>query len=306
MKDRYFLSHLILTFSLLFLVTFLVRGVLSTHWLYLILILICGFYFSWSIRETQNQLIRFFITGGAFGTLAWLIYSILNSSFLYKDVIIICIKGALFLEAILSFSIFLPKHLSYMQALTLPLFMCFPLVIKDYNEISVIAVLGYFVCWLTILKVKFYEFFKQPVSEIAFRRNDSTVLLVTIFVISLSIAGTLFFKYPFKQIIKGGLFIGKGIDAEVSRDTLEKEYYDLQERLQEKITELIPEFGSIENRYSALGLLSYLIKDSSTIMEVEKAAQGLVSYLKTPGPGLEKGEGEETTILLRDLSLIHI
>ncbi|MCX5702981.1 MAG: hypothetical protein NT066_00555, partial [Candidatus Omnitrophica bacterium] len=98
---------------------------------------------------------------------------------------------------------------------------------------------------------------------------------------------------------KGGIFAQK-IDTEVSQEEIEKEYYDLQEQLQKKITELLPEFGFAENRYSVLTLLSYLIKEASTIMEVEQAQEGLVSYLKTPGPGLEKSEGEEVTILLRN------
>lgn len=299
MPDRYFLIDLILTFLLLSLVILLVKGALFILWLYLILILICGFCFSWLFKDTQSRFIKFFATASACAILTWMVSSILNSSFLYKDVILICIKAVLFLEAMLSFSAFLPKHLAYMQALSVPLFMCFPLVTKDSNEVAIVWVLGYFICWLAIFKVKFYELLKRPVSEITLGRDDSAVLLTIIFVIILSISGTLFFRYPFKQIIKGGFFFEKGSDTLSLRDTIEKEYYDLQEEMQKKITELIPGFGWSQDRYSALTLLSYLLKDSSTVMEVERAFEGLVSYLKTPGLGLEKGEQEEVEALLR-------
>ncbi|MCX5702980.1 MAG: hypothetical protein NT066_00550 [Candidatus Omnitrophica bacterium] len=160
MRDKYFLADLVLTFLLLFFTTFLVKEALAGYWLYFILILICGFCFSLFFKDRQDQLIRIFITIGTFLALAWMARSILNSSFFYKDVIAICIKGSLILEIILSFNLYWPKYLNYMQALSCPVFMCFPLVVKGSNEASIIAILGYFICWLVILKVKFYEFLK--------------------------------------------------------------------------------------------------------------------------------------------------
>jgi len=299
MKDRYFLIGLILTFTLVFLAAFLVKGALTGFWLYSVFILICGFYFSWSARDSRNQLIRYFITAGALAISIWMMHSILGSTFLYKDIIIICIKGVIFLELILSFSVYLPGHLGYMQALSVPLFMCFPVIMKDYNEISVIAVLGYFICWLATLKLKFYESFKKPVNKITFRGNDPIILSAIIFIICLSISAVFFLRYPIQQIIKGGFFLGQDLDTQASGDTLEKEYYDLQDRLQQKITELIPEFSSTQDRYSVLGLLSYLVKDPSVVMEVKKAVEGLISRLKTPGLGLEEREGQEAIIILR-------
>ena len=299
MKDRYFLIGLILTFTLVSLAAFLVKGALTGFWLYSVLILICGFYFSWSARDSRNQLIRYFITAGALAISIWMIHSILGSALLYKDIIIICIKGVILLELILSFSVYLPGHLGYMQALSVPLFMCFPLVMKDYNELSVIAVLGYFICWLTTLKLKFYESFKKPVNEITFRGNNPIILLAIIFVICLSISSVFFLKYPIQQIIKGGFFLAQDLDTQASGDTLEKEYYDLQDRLQQKITELIPEFSSTQDMHSVLGLLSYLVKNPSVVMEVKKAVEGLISRLKTPGLGLEEREGQEAIIILR-------
>jgi hypothetical protein len=125
------------------------------------------------------------------------------------------------------------------------------------------------------------------------------VLLAAIFIISLCVSGVLFFKLPFRKVIKGGIF-PQYVDMEGPRENIEKEYYDLQEKLQKKISELSSKLGSAEDGYSVLGSISSLIKESSAIKETEKAQQGLISHLNTPGLGLEKGEGEETAIILKN------
>lgn len=299
MNGKYFLTDLVLTTLLLFFTIFLVKDALNGYWLYLILFLICGFCFSWFFKDRQHRLIRTFINIAAFTSLAWIAHPLLNPALIYKDIILVCVRVALILEAILSFNVCWPKYLNYMQALSMSLFMCSPLVLKGYNEALIMAVLGYFICWLAILKVKFYKFLKSPVNERYPKANYSLILLVVISIISSFVAATLYFKFPFTKAIKGGIF-PKEIDIESGRNTLEKEYYALEEQLQKKITELIPKLRIIDDQHSVLRLLSYLIKETSTIMETEQAKNGLISHLKAPGAGLEKGEGEDMVILLKD------
>ncbi len=296
-KDRCLLLEICLTFFLLFLVISLFREILSTYRLYLIFGLICGFCFSWFIRNKHNQIIRFAVTFGTFGVLAWIIYSILNSSLFYKDVILICIKGGVILEFILSFNACAPPFLAYIQALGIPLFMSYPIFIKDsYNEISIILTLAYFVIWLAIFRVKFYEFF-NPISEKNIRRYYSISLSAIFFLIMLISSWMFFSKFPLGQFRKGGFLPAEGSGEDTG---IEKEYYDLQDKAQEEITRLIPEFNSTEERYEVLALLSSLIKESPYTMEVDKAELGLISYLNKPGPGLEKKDTEELTILMRN------
>ncbi len=123
-KDRYLCLELILTFFLLYFVISLFGELFSGYYrLYLIVGLICGFGFSWFNREKSSNLIRVLITTGALATFAWMIYSLSNSSFLYKEVVLICIKSALILEIVLSFNACLPPFLTYIQTLSIPLFM---------------------------------------------------------------------------------------------------------------------------------------------------------------------------------------
>lgn len=297
-KDRYFYLEYFLTFLLLLLVIFLLGEIVSAYRLYLILGLICGFGFGWFNREKSSHLIRFFITIGALGSFVWIIYSLLNSSFFYKEVIIIWIKGTLVLGIILSFNACSTTFLTYIQTLSVPLFMGSPLFIKGYNEISVISILGYFICWFAILRVKFYEFFKSE-EGISFKRYYSSSTLIIFFLISIFISGMLFFSIPLGKIRKGGLFTEEGRGKEASLDELEKEYYDLQDKLQKKTARLISELQSPKDKNNLLFLLSSLIQESSYIIQVNKAEQGLISFLNTPGLGLDKKDIEGLIVLIK-------
>src|SRR3989338_2640017 len=162
-KDRYLLLEFCLTFFILFLLISLLGEILSTYRLYLIFGLVFGFCFSWFIRDRYSQVIRFFITASVFGVFVWIIYSVLNSSFFYKDVIMIFIKGVFILEFIFSFNAYEPQLLSYIQALSIPLFMSAPIFIEsNYNEVSLSLTLAYFIIWVAIFKVKFYGFLNPP------------------------------------------------------------------------------------------------------------------------------------------------
>ena len=252
-KARYLLIELCLTLFLLFLAISLFGKILSTYRLYLTLGLIAGFSFSWFSQNKYNQIIRFFIPLGAFGILAWIIYSALNSSLLYKDVILICIKGVIILEFILSFDAGQPSFLTYIQALSIPLFMSHPFFIKDsHNEpyIIFILALAYFISWFAIFKVKFYESFNLLSPKKKKTRRYYSVYVSGIFLLIILVSSWVFFSnFTLGQFRKGGFFPAEGPAEETG---IEKEYYDLQDKAQEEITRLLPEFDSTEKRYEVL------------------------------------------------------
>ena len=294
-KDVYLGLELFFTFFLLALVIFLSGGLFSFRLRqYLIIGLILGFSFSWFTRQKANHLIKLFITIGAVGILVWIIYSILNSSFYYKEIILICLKAAFILEFVLSFNANPHSFLAYIQALSVPLFMSHPIFLKDYSPLSFVLTLGYVICWLAILKVKFYGFI-NPFRDKKFRISNTLYLPVILFFTSIFISWVFFTHSPLGNIEKGGFFPEGGSSLETGLDDLETEYYDLQDNVQKKVTRLIPEFRSSEDRYAVLKLLDKFIKDSRYTIELEKAELGLESRLKTPGPGLEKGDTQELT-----------
>lgn len=298
-KDIYLGLELILTLFLLILVIFLTEIILPFRLKqYLIVGLICGFSFSWFNRKKVSHEIKYFTTIGAIGVFGWLVYSILNSSFLYKEVIVICLKAALILEVILSFNSCIPPFLDYIQALSVPLFMSHPLFIKDYSPSFIILTLGYSICWFAIFKVKFYGFL-NPEKQKRFKRFNSVYLSVILFLVSIFSAWMFFSYVPLGKIKKGGFLSETGEGGlETGLDDLETEYYDLRDNVQKKTTNLIPRFDSTEEQYEILELINKLIKDSRYIILVEKAKSELLSRLKTPGLGLEKKDAEELIFLM--------
>jgi len=289
--DIYFHLEFFLTISLLFLVILLFGELISGYGLYIIFGLICGFSFSWFNRVNPPP-IKLLINLAALGTFLWIIYSIVNSSLFYSDVVLICVKGVLILEIILSFNASLSGFLTYMQIVSIPLFMSYPVLARDYNTTSFILISGYIVCWFVILKLKFYGLF-SPQSKRKLLRCYSVYLLVIFSLICAFVSWILFSKLPVGRIEKGGLLPKESMGLEVELKTSEKEYYVLQDEIQEKITDLILKFEFAEDRYEALALLSSLIKEPPYIMEVRKAEQGVIDYLKGSGAGLEKAEEDE-------------
>jgi hypothetical protein len=296
-KNRYLFLELLFTFFLLEAVIFLFGGILSPYRLYFTLSLIGGFSFSWFNRNKQSSLTRIFINLSVLGVFIWIIYSLLNSSLLYREVILTSIKGVIILEVIFSFNSCFPPSLTYIQALSLPLFMCFPVFVKDYNEVHAMLVLIYIICWIAILKIKFYALLKPKSEKVRkFKWHYPFFLTVAFFLIIIFISWLLFSHFRLEKIEEGGFFLKEDESLEV----LEKEYYDLQDKIQEEVTELIPKFKSSRERYEALALLSSLIKELPSFMEVKKAESGLIDYLRRLGPGLEKGDTEGITFLIKD------
>ncbi len=300
-KNRYLFLELLFTFFLLEPVIFLFGDILSPYRLYFTLGLIGGFSFSWFNRNKQSSLIRVFINIGAVGVFIWIIYLLLNSSLLYREVILTFIKGVIILEVIFSFNSCYPPFLIYVQTLSLPLLMCFPIFVKDYNEAHAILVLIYIICWIVILKIKFYKFLK-PLKEKKVKQHLSIFISAILFLIIIFVSQLLFNRLSLGKIEKGGFLLEENKESEIESGTLEKEYYDLQDKVQKEVSQLIPGFNSREDRHDMLLLLSSLIKESPSVMETEKAQLGLISRIKTPGPGLEKGleKVEEITIHIKN------
>lgn len=297
-KDIYFQLEFFLTVIVLFLVIFLLAEIIYNYRLYIIFGLICGFGFSWFTRGKQVFLISFLTKVATLGVFLWIIYSIINSSLFYIDVILIWIWGVLILEVILSFNAGFPVFLTYIQVLSIPLFMSYPALIKGYNRISFILMSGYVLCWFAVLKVKFYGFIKSESKGISLRKY-SIYLLMIFSLICVSVSWIIFSKVPLGKIREGGFLPEERMSSEDNPVKMQKQYYDLQDLIQREIAKLIPALESADEKYEILGLLNSLIKDSPYIMEVRKAEHGLIDYLKREGYGLEGKYREELTLSIK-------
>ncbi|MFH1641016.1 MAG: hypothetical protein ABIA66_03515 [Candidatus Omnitrophota bacterium] len=298
-RDQDRLIEIVLTSVLLLLATALFGGAsLGPYRLFLIAGLLGGFSFAWYMREKEQPATKYFLTVGALSVLVWFIVSVANSTLLYKDVVLICIKGLIFIEVVLSFDIHL---LPYMQLLCIPLYMCFPFFFQGQME-PLLMLIAFFniLAWFILLKMKLYNFLNVPLSKIWSRRHIPILSLVILLLLSLSLGWILFIGLRLDSMRKGGLFLVEEIDLKGSSSQTEQTFYDLQDKLIKEMSDVIEERPSLQDKYEMMNQLDVLVKKTEDSKQVRKAATGLVSHLKIAGPGLKEVTEKTTLTILKE------
>ena len=296
-KEKYLLAELGFSFLLLTALIFLFGETVADLRLYIILGLGGGFYCSWSLRNKDLASLRIAINIAVAAVFIWIFYSLFNSSFFYKEVIILFVKGIFFLAVLLSFGAAV-GFLVYLEVLTLPLFMCFPLFVNNYNAAHFVLIAFCLISWGALLKLKFEGSFTLTAPWLPSRRYYSVLFSSGLIAIVVALSLLLFYLKPLRGIKESGFFIQAEEEASFAIKASEQKYYDLQERLQEKVLNTLFEFSPKENKSEILSALSSLIKESADTIEVKEAQQGLIDFLRRPGPGMEEGDSKEIRILL--------
>lgn len=294
-QDRYIFWDIAATFVLLESIIFLFSGVFAAFSVYLALGLMSGLALSWFTRNNPIPALRIAIDIGMSVVFIWLIFALANSSFLYQDVIALLIRAGIFIELILSLDSASRNNRSYMQALTLPLFMCFPFFVRSLDP-AYFLILFYLAAWAVILKLKFYKFVGSGSQELP-KRYASGFLSVFFIAAALLVSWVLFSAFPLKEMKEGGVFLYQ--EDRNKEEALEREYYVLQDDLRNELEKVLPELNSDERQRIVL-MFSQLVKESSQIMEVEEARQGLLDPLKRAGPGMEASLGRDITFLMQE------
>lgn len=262
---------------------------------YSIFILCAGLIFSWRINLEPSFMVKVATGVCIVGVLIWAAYSILNTSFFYKEILLILIKTVLIFEVILSFNAFL--SLGYMQSLGLTVFMAAPLFISGFNLLTAVLISVFFIFWFVLIRIKFYVYYRDE--ENSPRGLKILAAPLIILAVCAIFSWLIFAKFTLGEYKKGGLFPEDGIGGTADSGNTLDDYYKLQDQLQDKIMNLIPRLDSSDQQHEMLLYLQSLIKESSYVMEVERAEQGLISRLNTPGPGLDPGELEGIVFLLK-------
>lgn len=298
-KYKYLYLELSMTLLMLYSLVALLAGVLSGYRVYLLFGLPAVFGISWFNRERPGYYLKAITIFGVVASFISIMYAILNSSFFYKDIMIIWIRGIFVLEAILGLNAFLFPFLSCIQVLSIPLFMSWPIFTKGFNPGEIIAAGFYLICWFAVLKIKFYA---SPafIEKKSFQIRYSVFVPTVTFIASLFISLAIFQAIAPSQIKKNGIFPRQQAGGEYEMDLTEEEFYDLQNEMQDSITKRILKYSITEDRYKANALLSLLVKDSPDVYETKRAEEGLTSFLKSPGHGLENGQKDDLTNLLNN------
>jgi|GEM_PF-1736588 len=297
-EDKYFLFESCLVVALLYMAVSLFGSTLPIYNLIVPAGILVGLSFSWVFRD-NTKANKLLVDICALGVFIWMTYSVLRSSLFYKEVIIILVKGVFILEIVLSLNAYSASGLTYMEALSVPLVMSSSLFSNMAGDTYTLLSIGYLACWFALLRIKFYLLVK-PENETNMGRFVSIFLLVAILVLSLAASGLLAAKVPLSNFRKGGLLTEQSSGIEAGLGEMEKEYYGAQDEFQKEVTSLMLDMRNKDDRYQVLSAINTLIKDSASTIEVEKANEGLVSRLGKPGPGIEKGEGENAVHLIKD------
>jgi len=295
-KNRSIYIEHIFTFAQLVIIAGLLGSALSTFGLFACIGVMSGFAVSWFYPAATDN--AAFKTAGkviALLTVIWTFYAVFNSTFGYQEVALIYIKAALILEVILSFNVNSPVNLNYMQALSVPVFMTFPIFTSTISAGHMALLATYLAAWVVLLRVKFCLSY-SPAEELNLLERQHLLPFI-FFIVAVALAWALYYYILLPVNKEGGLLRQKGISQTMPE--LEKQYYGMRDKLQEDATKITYKLPGKDQRHKSLSDLESLIGENTLTIVVNDAEEGLVSLMKTPGPGLEKGETMDLTVLIQ-------
>ncbi|MBN1913812.1 MAG: hypothetical protein JW788_05360 [Candidatus Omnitrophica bacterium] len=293
-KDRYIFLELLSSFILLEAVVFLFGGILENLGPYLSFGLIFGFYFSWLVRNKKLTFLKPVINAGILLTFGWMVYSLVASSAIYTRMIIILVKSLFLLEIILSFSGGNQDFMTYLEILSLPLFLSSFLFIESYNFVHGLLILAYITSWALILRAKFLA--SQP--EKRFKGRQSNLIFLSFFLVIIIVSHTLFtFRLSGKKQYEG-IFFSREAKGLLEEKSLERSYYGFQEELQKRVALLVDEAAPEEDRDGIIEAQSSLIS-AQDIADINKSEVILAGYFERLGAGMGEVLPQESADLVK-------
>jgi len=249
---------------------------------FLIILCICGWFFSWYIKGRKIEGINYMIDIVAVVIVIFMVYSIFNSSFSYKEIVAIFIKGLAAFIVLLSFGVYFYRFLSFAQFLSFQLFLFSYLFISEKR----LTPLVFFYLLVGVIMI-ITRSCKMERTEVLSKNLSVAIILFTL---SFFIAKTSIIRTPKKNEVEFFNFL----PLKSEKFSEEERYYYLLDKLSQIVK--APSLKNYQEESYNLFLLTQLAKEPPSFLEVLNAYLGLVDYLKRKGPGL-KGESESIVIL---------
>ncbi|MDD5771708.1 MAG: hypothetical protein PHO81_05680, partial [Candidatus Omnitrophica bacterium] len=221
--------------------------------------------------------------------LAGTAYFILKSTFLYRDVIIICIKGLSLLIIVNGFNSFLPGYLNSMQIFGILLFFCICALTKDCGNIFLILSVAFIFDLAAAIRTKFYVIFRNA-QRTQYKYLGVNFLFIVILAISGFLAWVLFMNMPM-----GKIRMLEKLKEEELILTEEKEGLPIPEdQIQKELTRLTFKLSSPEEMRQVLAAIQdMLIKEKPLAYEVSRAQGDILKTLDNPVLASEGKKVEE-------------
>ncbi len=207
------------------------------------------------------------------------LYYVLNSSFLYREVIIICIKSLSLLIVASSFSSFQQSYLNSMQVFCILLFLCICALAKNYSGLFLGLSSGFALTLLAVTRAKFHALFANP-QKIKNKYQGINALFVIILILSALLAWTLFFRFPLGKI--STLEALKEEDLTATEEWEKEDGESLpEEQLQKELTELTFKLSSTDEMHKLLaGIQDLIAKREQFACEVNAAKKEILDILE--------------------------
>jgi len=280
-KDRYFYLEYFLTFLLFLPLLFLFPKEVAPLRIFLAGDIILGAgvaYISrnkfYSFRKFATLVVSILILGGT-------VYFVLKSTFLYEEVIVICIKSLSLLIVINSFSSCLQGYLNSMQIYSILLFFCICAFTKGYSNFFLILVSGFAFNLLAVTRIKFYTIFNPSVKSRT-RQQGINVLFIIVLALAALLAWVLFMNLPLGRIKVWRYFKEESLSLMEGREK-EKDISLPEEQIQKELTELTLKLSSTDEMHKVIvAIQDLLIKEKPFACEVDKAKKDVLGMVSNP------------------------
>jgi len=229
-------------------------------------------------RDQFHYFRKFFTLASSMLILSGIGYFVLKSTFLYREVIVICIKGLALLIVTNSFSSCLSNYLNSMQIFSILLFFCICALTKEYDNLFLSLAAGFIFDLLAIVRIKFYILFRDSQKEQE-RNQGVSVFFIAVLALSGFLAWFLFINLPLGKIRA----LEKFKEEELIL-TDEKTGMPLpEEQIQKELTRMAFKLSSPDDMRRVLAAIQdLLIKEKPFAYEVNKAQGDIMDTLDDP------------------------
>ncbi|MFH1767587.1 MAG: hypothetical protein ABH858_00315, partial [Candidatus Omnitrophota bacterium] len=311
-KDNLLVQSFILTYLLISIQFALSYEAFGKNFVFINIILsLSGFVLNWFMREKKEKVRQIVVDISSLTAFLFIAYWIVRSSFLFEEMILSLIKGALIIETALSFNSYSRRNFAYIQIISLLIFFAGPLFVATDNFLNVLLLTAYLFIFILILKFRSEQGYKKPFSR------PLPVCVFCFIIFSASLAISFIVKrnviFPEVRYVKPFLLETERFEAENRRNQLSESIQDIFDPSKAE---------SFKEKKDLVRSLVILLKQSADPVEIEQAYvmladfldqqgypvipslegvpsdDGLIDPLKRPGAGIKPPEDKQSGLSL--------
>jgi DNA repair exonuclease SbcCD ATPase subunit len=201
-------------------------------------------------------------------------------------------QGIFFLSIILSFVSYSPIFLNYIQLFNIILLLGVFVLVKQHNIIFISTIFLYIFLFLIVIRLKLYNLAYITRKSKTYYTNS---ILVAFFLLVVLISWVFSVNIRFERIRIRGIFLDEEFRGDDSEGT-QKETFWLQDEVQKEVTNWIFTLSTIEEKRSALLLLSSLLQDWPYADQGNNAESSLINTLESEVSELDTGKKKEQLV----------